>query len=388
MAATTAAIVGAAAAVGGTAVAAKGLSNANKAANAAANAKPPQVNIAETDALAREAARRNAEESAALEREFNPGAAELRQGSLAALLESLGSGDSSFIRSYAAGGPPAIGGAPALSAGNAELLARIQAQAGQPLTNAGFDSALTRQAVEQAAADLRLGGELPQDVRNLIARQALAKSGTVTGGLSLGRDLTARDLGLTSLDLRNQRLRTAAALGGQEAALEQANAAMRLGAEQYGRANLLQSQGALDAVDARNAQLAAQRDALASSNYFNQANLLQNIQSGDFGRLFQAAQLGQNIAQPQSGLDPSTIANLAVGNVNAQAGQQQQALALRSGAANAMTGFGSSLAGTGIGLAANFANRQPTVQPYTPFSSPYAPGGTGAFIASKNIFGP
>lgn len=382
-------LIGAAAAVGGTVIAAKGLSNANKAANAAANAKAPQVNIAETDALAREAARRNAVESAALEREFNPGAAELRQGSLAALLGALGPENASALAAFAGRGAPGIstpGARPGASAANTELLNRIAAQAGQPLTSTGFDSALTRDAVARASADLALGGELPQDVRNLVARRALARSGTVSGGLTLGRDLTARDLGLTTLDLRNQRLQAAAQLGSQEAALEQANAAMRAQAEQYGRANLLQSQAAIDEQDARaaqnyatDAQLAAQRDALASQNYFNQANLLQNIQSGDFARLFQAAQLGQNIAQPLSGLDPSAIANLAVGNVNAQAGQQQQAMGLRAGAANQQTQFGSQLAGTGLGIAAQFYKPPPPAIPYHTAGVPTAVGVRGGY---------
>jgi hypothetical protein len=257
------------------------------------------------------------------------------------------------------------------------------------LTNTGFDSRLTRDAVAAAQADLALGGQLPQDVRNLVARNALARSSSVTGGFALGRDITARDLGLTSLDLYNRRLQNAAQLGSQEAGLEQANAAMRLSAEQFGRSNLLQSQGALDAVDARNAALGAQRDALASSNYFNQGSFMQNIANGDFQRALAAAQLGQNIAQPQSGLDPSAIANLAVGNVNSQAGQQQQAMGLRAGAANAQTAFGTQLAGTGIGLASQFYKPQPVApQGYVPFSNPYAPGSASALIASKNIFGP
>jgi len=398
----------------------KGASDAKKAANTAANTPAPTVNIPALQTQAQNIAQQNAAASAALEQQYNPGAADLRAGSLEALIASLNPETRSTLTNLAQGGAPGVsapGSRPGLtdlasrpelsaipmrpdgSVDNAALLARITQQAGQPLTTTGFDSALTRSAVEQAAADLALGGELPQDVRNLVARNAAARSGAVSGGLGLGRDITARDLGLTSLDLRNQRLARAAALGGQEAALEQANAAMRSQAEQFGRQNLFQSQAALDAQDARvaqnyatdaqiaaardallsqnyatdaslmasrdalrqnayatDAQLAAQRDALASSNYFNQAGLLQNIASGDFARAFQAAQLGQSIQQPTSGLDPGSVANLAVGNTNAVANKAQQDAAARIAAANQQSALGGQLIGVGAGL---YANRTP-----------------------------
>jgi hypothetical protein len=389
----------------------KGASDAKKAANTAANTPAPTVNIPALQTQAQNIAQQNAAASAALEQQYNPGAADLRAGSLEALLTSLNPQTQSTLMNLAQGGAPgvsapgarpglsALGERPETSAANAALLAQIQSQAGQPLTTAGFDSALTRSAVEQAAADLALGGQLPQDVRNLVARTAAARSGAVSGGLGLGRDITARDLGLTSLDLRNQRLARAAALGGQEAALEQANAAMRSQAEQFGRANLLQSQAAIDAQDARaaqnyatdaqiaaardalasnayatDAQLAAQRDALASSNYFNQAGLLQNIASGDFARAFQAAQLGQSIQQPTSGLDPGSVANLAVGNTNAVANKAQQDAAARIAAANQQSAMGGQLLGIGAGMYANRTPAQTTYGTYTPPQSSYIGG--------------
>lgn len=400
MAITTAAVIGASAAVGGVALAAKGQSDAKKAAQQAANTPAPTVNIAETDALARQTAIQNAIDSAELERQFNPGAAEVRSGSLKALLDQIGQ------YSAPSGGAPALSALPARDTRFneavaedprvTELLSRIIAQSGRPLETTGFDSALTRDAIARAREDLALGGELPQDVRNLVARRALARSGAVSGGLTLGRDLTARDLGLTTLDLRNQRLAQALQAGGAEVGLEQANAAMRQQAEQFGRNNLLQSEQAASGVAANNAanynaaasraaanyatdaQIAAQRDALASSNYFNQEQLLQNISSGNFARALEAAQFGQNIAQPQSGLDPSAIANLAVGNINATAAQQQQAMGLNSAAANARTAFGSQLVGAGVGLAGTAAQfYRPTVQPYTPFYQPPADSFSG-----------
>jgi hypothetical protein len=307
----------------------KGAVDANKNAKAAANAKPATVDIPGLQSQAQNIAIQNAQNSAALERQFNPGAAQLRQGSLQALLASLNPETGDALSALIANG------APGTSGGNQALLNQIQGQAGQPLTNTNFDSALTRAAVAQAQADLALGGNLPQDVRNLVARNAAAKSGTVSGGLGLGRDISARDLGLTSLDLSNRRLQNAAAIGQQEAALEQANAAMRLQGEQFGRNNLLQSQQAL-----------AQQDQMASGNYFNQANLLQSIASGDFARAIAAAQLGQNIAQPISGIDPGSVANLAVGNSNAVASQAQNAAALKAQSANQLMGLGEGLIGS------------------------------------------
>ena len=330
------------AAVGGTVLAAQGLADARKAANTAANQKAPQVDIAATDAQARQIALQNAIDSAELERRFNPGAAELRQGSLEAVLAALNSPTTA----------------------RDDLAARIAASAGAPLSVGGpqqYDSALTRQAVEAAARDLALGGQLPQDVRNLVARTALARSANITGGkLDLGRDLTTRDLGLTSLDLYNRRLQNAAAIGAQEAALNQGNAALRaqndaqrLSADQFSRTNLLQS-----------------------------GDFLNSLVNGDFSRALAAAQLGQNIAQPASGLDPGSVANLAVGNVNSQAAQQQNANATRVAAANAMTGFGSSLAGTGVGLAGTFY-KPAAPAPYKPFY--VQPAGSAGAIA-QNIF--
>lgn len=428
-------------AVAGAYSAVKGASDAKKAAQTAANAPAPTVNIPQLQQQAQNIAQQNAAQSALLEQQYNPGASQLRAGSLEALLGSLNPQNYSAVRNLAEGGAPQLAGPgqrqslsgvaprpglseiaarPAASAGNTELLNRVLAQAGQPLTSTGFESSLTRAAIEAAQRDLALGGQLPQDVRNLIARTAAGRSGAVSGGLGLGRDMTARDLGLTSLDVYNRRLQNAAEIGSQEAALEQANAAMRAQSEQFGRNNLLQSQQVFADEDARaaqnyaadaqiaaardalvsnnyatdaqiaaqrdallsqqystDAQLAAQRDALASSNYFNQAQLLEGLASGDFSRAFQAAQLGQNISQPASGLDPGSIANLAVGNTNAVAAQQQNAAALAAQAAQQRSALGGQLIGTAAGL---YANRTP-VAPKTSYSvtnlptfnTPYTP---------------
>jgi hypothetical protein len=154
----------------------------------------------------------------------------------------------------------------------------------------------------------------------------------VSGGLNLGRDLGVRDLGLTSLQLEQQRLAQAAALGGQEAALGQGNANLSL-----------------------QAQLAG------TNNLFNSANFLQQIDSGDFAKQLAAAQLGQNIAQPMSGLDPGSVANLAVGNSNVAANSAYNQAAINAQNAQQKGANTSKLIGTGLGFVQNyFGNKTPS----------------------------
>lgn len=302
MAATTLAVIGAAAAVKGAVDANKNAKAANAAASEAANRPAPTVDINALDAQAREFAQKNAADSAALEAQYNPGAAQLRANSLAAVNAGLGR-----------------------SAQTQTLADQVAAQAGQVPTGASYDSPLLRNAIAQAQSQLALGGTLDRETQNAATRGALAKSGTVSGGLNLGRDLTARDLGLTSLQLQQQRLTNASNIGAQEAALGQGNANLSLQAQQAG-----------------------------TNNLFNSANFLASLDSGDFARQLSAAQLGQNIAQPASGLDPRSVVNLAVGNSNATASQQQQASALKVAAANQAALLGGQLAGAGLGVASRY----------------------------------
>lgn len=331
MAVTTAAVIGAAAsaysAIDSADKQRKAMHQAEDAAKAASSGTGGgTVDTAALQRQAQEIALQNAANSAALEAKYNPGVGEFRAGSIEALMAALNRPTSE----------------------RDNLAARIAAQAGQPLSTQGFDSVLTRQAVEAASRDLALGGELPKDVRNLVTQRALERSGGVTGKLDLGRDLSVRDLGLTSLDLYNKRLANAAALGSQEAGLEQANAAMRAQAEQYGRGNLFQS-----------------------------ADFLESVASGDFAKALAAAQFGQNIAQPASGLDPGSVVNLAVGNSNIAANAQQQANALAAQTANQKSGMSSQLIGTGLGFLQNYLNSKKATPAYTPpatATSSYYPG--------------
>jgi len=303
------------------------LSSANSASKAAKNfaAQPaPQTDIAALQQQTQQIAEENAARSAALERQYNPGAQELRTESLDAVRANIPESERSMA-----------------------IAKMVQDQAGLPLSNTGYDSPLLRDAIARAQADLQLGGEIPLDVRNMVTRGALARSGQTSGGLNLGRDLQARDLGLTSLDLSNRRLQNAAQLGQYEAALEQANAQMRMAGEQYGRDDL-----------------------------FRSAGFLSNIDSGNFARALSAAQLGQSIQAPQSGLDPSSAGNIAIGNTNAAANKAQQAAALKIQADNANAQAYGQLAGLGVQAfgAFNSPSAVPQTNSYVPnFSATYSP---------------
>lgn len=72
-----------------------------------------------------------------------------------------------------------------------------------------------RQETTQAFLNnLRLGNEIPSDVRDQVVRNSLQNNAASGFGLTPGgRGLTARDLGLTSLDIGNQRRQQAAQFG-------------------------------------------------------------------------------------------------------------------------------------------------------------------------------
>ena len=313
--------------VGGSLVAANAAKKAAaKAASAGAVADggtTPTVDINAIQKQALDVARQNAKNSAALEAQYNPGAAQLRGASLSGVLANLPRSEQAQ-----------------------QLADSIARQAGQAPTGISYDSPLLREAIAKASGDLALGGQLPQDVRNLVARGALAKSGSVSGGLNLGRDITTRDLGLTTLDLERQRLATAAALGQQEAGLGQGNAALSLQAQMAGKSNL-----------------------------FDSANFLSGLDSGDFARQFSAAQLGQNIAQPTSGIDPGSIANLAVGNTNALASANQNAAAISVQQSNQRNQLYGQIGGLAAGLVTDYMGRpkkdkSPVNNPFNSTKSP------------------
>lgn len=236
--------------------------SSNKAAQATKDAaKSSQVDISALDAKTREIALRNAQDSAALERMMTPEVPELRTAANNSVLRGLS--DNS------------MDGASALL--NGSLGQDVAGPVSTPLLQA---------AIAKAKANLELGGKIDADTQNAVTRKGLANAAQVGGGgLGLGRDVVARDLGLTSLQLQQQRLEDAGRLGAQELGIGQEN-----------------NNTAFN----------------NSANLLNRIQLLRAISDGTFGRGISAAQYGQSIQQPIVGLDPSAVANIAVGNANNQ----------------------------------------------------------------------
>lgn len=269
------AVVGAVSAVGGMAMQAKSLSMAKKAANGAG------VDLEALDAKTREMAIRNAEGSAALEQKMTPEVVAMRR---AANLSVLGNMSEDPNQKQAV----------------SMLMGRIGQDVQSPLLN---------DAINKARADLSQGGLLSLDQRNEATRRAGATAGTVTGGLGLGRDIAARDLGLTSYAVEQQRLNNAANLGGMELNQNQFNA----------------------------------------GNFMNQFNSLTGYYNQKRGLDLATAQYGESIARPVVGLDPASYANLAVGNQNVKT-QAQMGVANATGAmGSSLMNFGGSMIGGYMG---------------------------------------
>lgn len=253
-------------AVGWAAIAAAGassyasVSQANAAKKAAAGAgKAGQVDIEALDNLSRQFAQRNAAESAALEQSMTPEVPQLRTAANNAVLAGVGT---SNVDDYTRG-----------------LLSQM---AEGSVSNA--QTPLLQAAIAKAKADLAMGGRLSDETQNAVTRSGLAKAGTVApGGLGLGRDIVARDLGLTSMDVEQRRLVNASQLGGQEL---------------------------------QRAQFDTNTSFNNNANLLNAVQLLNAGQSNQFNRNLAAAQYGQSIRQPVVGLDPGAVANIAVGNSN------------------------------------------------------------------------
>ncbi len=333
MAVTTAAVIGATAAAAGAANSIKATNDAKKMAQKQMDEQKATQNS--LGASTAELSKSNAQASAELERQMTPEVPQLRQQANQNLLGGLSDGRYNMT-------------------GEQNLL---RSQTGQQVGQ--VQTPLLQAAIAKAQGDLALGGGLSADAQNLATRQALAKAGTVGGGLGLGRDLVARDLGLTSMQVEQQRLQNASQLGGQELQLGQTNA----GIDQFNAGNLL-----------------------------NQIQLLNSINSGGFNRDLQTAQYAESIQRPIVGLDPGSAANLQIAQQNAQGaananlanikGQQNQ---------NYINGIGQ------IGGALLAFNNRPTQpQPYqyappatyTPATSPtgYTTPGGYAGVQTSGFF--
>jgi hypothetical protein len=385
------AVAGGMTAVGGAALGAsigsmvQGQSDAKKAASAARNAAAnAQIDIAALDAQTRAIAKKNAEDSAALEKQLTPEVPKLRTAANEAVLGGIGGSDeqrqlANFLMSRF-GQPstsaqfnttgfnrtesPAFGQAPGLTKTDS-------------LADPSLSAPLLADAIAKARADLALGGKLSLDQRNEATRRGAAQSGSVSGNLGLGRDLTARDLGLTSYGVEQQRLANAAGLSpvelSRETSLQQLiqNAAAfnlnkNLGESNFGlnrfnsesanalaAANFGLNQNMAEANFGLNQNSAAanfglNRDQMNQQGLFNQFSLLNSYYNNLRQQDLAAAGYGQSIQQPTVGLDPSAVANLAVGNQNVATQGAMNAANIKAQGAQNLTNFGGQLLGYGF----------------------------------------
>jgi len=213
-------------------------------------------------------ARRNAGESIDLEKEYDPTTFAAREGAMQNLLADIQSGN----------------------VGGADIEARLQElMNGSDMSTPELEqSQLLNAARERAMADLEMGYELPQEIRNLVARNSAqqASGGGFLGG-QIGRDIGARDLGLTGLDLYNQRLSRASDLGTQQEQTNIGQQGLKANIANMNRMFGLQSTQAL----------AQQRQQ-------------------EFQNRFGTAQFTQGLERPEAGLDPGALASFYVGDLN------------------------------------------------------------------------
>ena len=217
--------------------------------DAAASVQPVDIGSLNDQVVSQQTA--NAKAAKALQDQLNPGVSTLQNTSISDLLAKLQPD---------------------------QYTEQIKALLSKSLTgDSSINPSLLNSAVSSAQQQLDLGGKLDAETQNQIMRAALAKAGSVApGGLGLGRDITARDLGLTSLQLQQQRLQNASTIGGQQ----------------------------LSEQTAQSQQTLAQQQMLAA------------LASGDWTKYLQAAQFAQSIQTPSLGLSGTDVANISLGNTN------------------------------------------------------------------------
>jgi len=372
---TGAAILGASLIGGATAASAS--SKASKAASQAADAaKSAGINVADVAAQANQQALKNARDSVALEKELTPETAALRTESMKKLLAAQGNAPKAYAEQVA----------PTPYA--QQMVDKLDPKYRDALTNMFNEKqqfqdygqgALSNEANAMALEQLRLGGKLDQETANQVGRTSAARAGRVGGGaLGLGRDLSARDLGLTSIGLQNQRLGMANQFGREQDAF----AAQRSGAmnsynlqQQAQRANLglgLENLNVADRAYAGQVFNANRADynannQLASQIYNQNRDYYANQNQQNFSNMYNTAQFAQGIARPVTGLDPGSIADLYVGNSNAKQSALQNAAAIRAQGASGLMGVGGQILGSAVGGIMGAASKAPPpVYNYTP----------------------
>lgn len=243
---------------------------------------------------ARTNAASNYANSFSLERQYNPGTAALRNTTNIAL-QNL-----------------ADGRTPGLQAQKS-----ILDDLSSPAVSALGTNPLLAESSARILQNLRLGGTLGADVQAQAVKAALEKGGAAgISGSGAARGLVARDLGLTSLGLENQRIQAAQTAG------------------------------------ATQAQLGLQADALRLQDLLGRTGAINGIAGQDISRTGLLSQLVDARALPESGLNPGSIASLYVADNNARnqvnVNSAAIAQAQKNSNLNALLGFGSTVAGGGF----------------------------------------
>lgn len=252
------------AAVAGAAIGAVGSFASANAQKKASRTATPQIDIGALNALVNQQSESNARRSLALEQQLSPETYNLRRETAQNLLAN------------------ARRGTPEQDAAMQSVLDQLRAVA-SPAFADSLRSRTLESAAAQAGNDLALGGQLPQDVRNEIIRRGISTAGRVGGGnLGTARAIVPRDLGISSLALRDQRLQNAGNLGQAEAAYNTNRATTPVNA-----GNVL-------------------------------ANLLASLAGGRTQSLLGQAAFGQSLQPPQVGLSPSSVADIYSNNLQAE----------------------------------------------------------------------
>ena len=263
-------------------------------------AQPLDVSKAISDAQTQ--ATNDLQNSINLENQYLPGQAQNRADSWN-LTNQIASGSTPLQQMQLSG----------LQQGSGVTAASTGAMLNNPLTAASLNSILQ---------SLNMGGQLDPSTQAQVAQSALQGAGTAgISGSGAGRGLVARDLGLTSLQLLQSRQNQASAAG---------NAYGALGLQQQG---------------------------LQLQSYLGQLGLIGQATGQQQQYSLGLGSLMANTPLPNSGLSPSQVASLDVGNTNIINGANQQQAANNATTASAAGGLFSSLLGnSGVqsGLASLF----------------------------------
>lgn len=280
------------AAVVGFAVTTAGKVYSSKQASKAAKASMPKpLDLGKLIEDARGQYAKNYSDQLALERQFNPGQAALRDLSNAGLT-NLSTGNTQALRMRDS----------LLASGRSDLL---DTGAANPLLAESSDSILN---------SLRMGGNLSAETQNAVTRGALQKGGFAgISGSQAGRGLVARDLGLTSLALEQQR---------QQAGLTAGQAL---------------------------SQDAASRSTQALNRFNALSGFAGNVAGQDIDTQLRLASEMSGRPYPVAGLNPASTFSAAIGDKyyqdDANAELQKQLAKARSDKMNAILGFGKSVIG-------------------------------------------